>query len=157
MGAPIPQSIKIAVIEGWLQGLSRKSIAEKNKIGTGTISDIIQKARVNIPDIDLMRGLVVTLKKHDMDVDSFASLIRLKAILDRIGLPEEKLETLLEEINVHCFIEGISEKEFVSKVDEAFDLASELNTTIGGIASQISLKKMELIELDKEIAKNRKT
>lgn len=153
MGAPLPQSIKIAVIEGWLQGLSRKSIAEKNKIGAGTVSDIIQKTRINIPDIDLMRGLAVALKKHSMDVDSFASLVRLKTVLDRIGLPEEKLETLLEEINVHCFIEGKSEKEFVSRVDEVFEMASELNTTIWGIESQINQKKMEIIELDKKIEK----
>lgn len=150
MGAPLPQSIKIAVIEGWLQGFSRNSIAEKNKIGAGTVSDIIQKARINIPDLDLMRGLAVALKKNNFDVDCFASLIRLKTVLDRIGLPEEKLETLLEEINVHCFIEEKSEKEFVSKVDEVFELASELNTTIWGIDSQINQKKMELIELDKK-------
>ena len=132
MGAPVPQSIKIAVIEGWLQGLSRKSIAGINKIGTETVSDIIQKARINIPDLDLMRGLAVALKKHSIDVDSFASLVRLKTVLDRIGLPEEKLETLLEEINVHCFIDGTNEKEFISKVNEVFELASELNTSIGG-------------------------
>lgn len=153
MGAPLPQSIKIAVIEGWLKGFSRNSIAEKNKIGAGTVSDIIQKARINIPDIDLMRGVAVTLKKHSMDVDSFVSLVRLKTVLDRIGLPEEKLETLLEEINVHCFIEGKSEKEFVSQVDEVFEMASELDTTIWGIHSQINQKKMEIIELDKKIAK----
>ena len=153
MGAPLPQSIKIAVIEGWLKGFSRNSIAEKNKIGAGTVSDIIQKARINIPDIDLMRGVAVTLKKHSMDVDSFVSLVRLKTVLDRIGLPEEKLETLLEEINVHCFIEGKSEKEFVSQVDEVFEMASELNTTIWGINSQINQKKTEIIELDKKIAK----
>lgn len=153
MGAPLPQSIKIAVIEGWLKGFSRNSIAEKNKIGAGTVSDIIQKARINIPDIDLMRGVAVTLKKHSMDVDSFVSLVRLKTVLDRIGLPEEKLETLLEEINVHCFIEGKSEKEFVSQVDEVFEMASELDTTIWGINSQINQKKMEIIELDKKIAK----
>jgi transcriptional regulator with XRE-family HTH domain len=153
MGAPLPQSIKIAVIEGWLRGLSRNSIAEKYKIGAGTVSDIIQKARINIPDIDLMRGLAVALKKHRMDVDSFASLVRLKTVLDRIGFPEEKLETLLEEINVHCFVEGKSEKEFVSKVDELFEIAAELDTTIWGIDSQIKQKKMEIIELDKKIAK----
>lgn len=86
-------------------------------------------------------------------MDCFVSLVRLKTVLDRIGLPEEKLETLLEEINVHCFIDGTNEKEFVSKVDEVFELASELNTSIGGIDSQINQKKMELIELDKKIAK----
>ncbi len=152
MGVPTPQSIKIAVIEGWLQGISRNSIAEINKIGAGTVSDIIQKARINIPDIDLMRELVVALKKHNFDVDCFVSLVRLKTLLDRIGLPEEKLETLLEEINVHCYIEGTNEKEFVSKVDEVFEMASELGTSIWEIDSQINRKKTEIIELDKEIA-----
>ncbi len=155
MGAPLPQSIKIAVIEEWLKGFSRNSIAKKNKIGAGTVSDIIQKARINIPDIDLMREVAVTLKKHSMDVDSFASLVRLKTVLDRIGLPEEKLETLLEEINVHCFIDGTNEKEFVSKVDEVFDMAAELNTSIWGIVSQITQKKMEIAELDKKIAEKK--
>ncbi len=153
MGPPTPQSIKIAVIEGWLQGISRNKIAEINKIGNGTVSDIIQKARISIPDIDLMRGLAVALKKHSIDVDCFASLVRLKTVLDRIGLPEEKLETLLEEINAHCYIEGTNEKEFISKVDEVFELASELDTSIWGIDSQIKQKKMEIIELDKKIAK----
>ncbi len=72
--------------------------------------------------------------------------------MDRIGLPEEKLETLLEEINVHCFIEGTNEKDFLSKVDEVFEMASELNTSIWEIDSQINRKKMEVIELDKKIA-----
>jgi hypothetical protein len=152
MGAPTPPSIKIAVIQDWLQGVSRKSIAQRNKIGEATVSDIIQKARTNIPGLDLMRGLAVALKKHSMDVDSFACLFRLKAVLDRIGLPEEKLETLLEEINVHCYIEGTSEKDFISKIDEVFEMASELDTSIWGIDSQINQKKMEIIELDKKIA-----
>lgn len=156
MGTPTPPSIKIAVIQDWLQGVTRKSIAERNKIGEATVSDIIQKARTNIPDLDLMRGLAVALKKHSFDVDSFACLVRLKAVLDRIGLPEEKLETLLEEINVHCYIEGTSEKDFISKIDEVFELASELNTSIWGIDSRINQKKMEVMELDKEIAEKRK-
>jgi hypothetical protein len=38
-------------------------------------------------------------------------------------------------------------------VDEVFEMASELNTSIWGIDSQINQKKMEIIELDKKIAK----
>ena len=157
MGAPTPQSIKIAVIQDWLQGVKRKSIAERNKISEATVSDIIQKARTNIPDIDLMRGLAVALKKNSIGVDSFACLVRLKAVLDRIGLPEEKLETLLEEINVHCYIEGTTEKDFISKIDEVFELASELDTSIWEINSIINQKKIEIIELDKKIAKKRRS
>ncbi len=157
MGAPTPLSIKIAVLDGWLKGISRKSIAESNKIGEGTVSDIIQKARNEVQDIDLLRALAVTLRKNSIDVNEFASTIRLKKVLDRIGLPEEKLEKLLEEINVHCFREGYTEKDFVSKIDEVFDIAAELNTSMWGIQSQLNQKRMEIEELDKKIADKKKT
>jgi hypothetical protein len=156
MGAPTPFSIKLAVIQDWLEGVRRKAIAEKNKIGEATVSDIIKVARANTPDLDLMRGLAVALKKHSIGVDSFASLVRLRAVLGTIGLPEEKLETLLEEINIHCYRTGTTEKDFISKVDEVFEIAAELNTSIWKIDSQISQKKMEIIELDKKIAEKQK-
>ncbi len=152
MGAPTPYSIKIAVIEGWLQGNSRKSIAKRNKVGTGTVSSIIQQTRNNIPDMDLMRSLAVILKKDKLDVSYFATIVRIKKVLDKIGLPEEKLETLLEEINVHCYIEGTSEKDFISKIDEVFDMAAEFDTSIWDINSQISEKTRQIKDLDKKIA-----
>ncbi len=152
MGTPTPLSIKIAVIEEWLQGISRKSISERNKIGTGTVSAIIQQARNNIPDMDLMRSLALILKNNNFDVNDFALLVRLKKVLDRIELPEEKLETLLEEINVHCYIEGTSEKDFISKIDEVFDIAAEFDTSIWDINSQIRQRTRQIKDLDKKIA-----
>jgi hypothetical protein len=50
-----------------------------------------------------MRKFALTLKKENLDVNHFASAVRLKKVLDRIGLPEDKIELLLEEIKVHCF------------------------------------------------------
>ncbi len=52
MGATTPPSIKLVVIQDWLQGFSRKSIAQRNKIGDATVSDIILKTRTNTPDFD---------------------------------------------------------------------------------------------------------
>ncbi len=152
MGAPIPLSIKIAVLGEWLRGLTRKSIAQRNKISEGTVSNIIQKARDDDPDIFLMRELAVMLKKNYLDLNNFASTVRLKKVLERIALAEEKLETLLEEINIHCFREGTNERDFISKIDEVFDISAELNTSIWGINSQIEKKKLEIKKLDKETA-----
>jgi hypothetical protein len=50
-----------------------------------------------------MRKLALTLKKENLDVNHFASAVRLKKVLDRIGFPEDKSALLLEEIKVHCF------------------------------------------------------
>ena len=142
MVAKIPQSIKIKVLNEWLQGASRFQIARNNGIGAGTVTGILQQARNNdIPDIDLMRKLALMLKKEDLDVYHFSSAVRLKKVLDRIGLPEEKLESLIEEISVHSFQHEMDEKEFLSKMDEIFQSAINLDIPISDVLVKISQKK----------------
>ena len=81
------------------------------------------------------------LKKEGLDVNHFASAVRLKKVLDRIGLPEEKLELLLEEINVYCFKREMDEKELLSKLDEILQMAYELDIPISDVLKKISQKK----------------
>ena len=65
MVAKIPQSIKMKVLNEWLQGASRFQIARNNGIGAGTVTGILQQARNNdIPDFDLMRGACFNVKKR---------------------------------------------------------------------------------------------
>jgi hypothetical protein len=142
MGPKTPPSIKTKVISEWVQGTSRNKIARDNGIGTGTVTYIHQQARnSDIPDIDLMREIALMLKKEDLDVNHFASTVRLKKLLDRIELPEEKPELLLNEINIYCFKQEMDEKEFVSKVDEIFQTANDLNIPIPDVLEKISRKK----------------
>jgi hypothetical protein len=96
MGGRIPHSLKKTVIKEWLQGLSRDTISSNNAIGGGTVSRIIQEAKVNMPDIVLLREVAVKLKKENLDLNHFASSVRLKKILDSLGLMEEKVELLIE-------------------------------------------------------------
>jgi hypothetical protein len=58
--------------------------------------------------------------------------------LDRIGIPEEKLESLLEEINIYSFQQGIDEKEYLSKTIEILQMAYELNIPISDVLVKIS-------------------
>jgi hypothetical protein len=64
MGSKTPYSVKLKVIEGWIQGISRDKIALDNDIGSGTVTSIIQQFKTNIPDLDLMRELALKLKKR---------------------------------------------------------------------------------------------
>ena len=76
------------------------------------------------------------LKKEGLDVNHFASTVRLKKFLDRIELPEEELESLLEEINILCFKQGIDEKQFVARIDEIFQMVFELEIPIADVLVQ---------------------
>ncbi|MER5174912.1 MAG: hypothetical protein ABJB76_11265 [Candidatus Nitrosocosmicus sp.] len=45
-------------------------------------------------------------------------------------LTEEKMESFIEEINIHCFKNGKNKKEFSSKIDEVSDLANNIGIYI---------------------------
>jgi hypothetical protein len=138
MGPRTPPSIKIMVIREWLQGTSRNKIARDNGIGAGTVTDIHQQARnSDIPDIDLMRELALMSKKEDLDVKHFSSAVRLKKVLDRIGMPEEKLESLIEEISIHSFQQ---------EMDEIFQSAIDLDIPISDVLVKISQKKNQQVD-----------
>ena len=51
IGKKIPHTIKVRVLRGWLNGLSRDRIAVENKIRYGRVSGIIYQFRNRILDI----------------------------------------------------------------------------------------------------------
>ena len=152
MGAITPYSIKVKVIKEWIQGLSRDKIGQNNGIGAGTVTSIIQQARDNVADIDLMRALAIKIKKEKFEINDFASTVRLKKVMDELELPEEKVESLLEVINIHCFRRAINNKEFISKIEEISNLSKSLDISIFNIPAFINQKTKQLTELDKEKA-----
>ena len=88
-----------------------------------------------------MRELALTLKKKGLDVNHFSSSVRLKKVLDRIGFPEEKLESLLEEIHIYSFQLGIDENEFLSKTDGILQTAYESNIPISDVLKKLAKRQ----------------
>ncbi len=150
MGIQTPYSVKLKVIEGWVQGISRDKIALDNDIGAGTVTGIIQQSKTNIPDLDLMRELALKLKKENLDLNYFTSAVRLKKVLDGLDISEENVESFLEEINIHCFKKNIDKKEFILKIDEVWKIANNLDVSIFNIPSHIQKLTKDLAELEKE-------
>ena len=57
-------------------------------------------------------------------------------------MPEKKLESPLEEINVYCLRMGIDEKQFLSKTDEIPQMEYESNIPISDVLVKVSQKTM---------------
>jgi hypothetical protein len=153
MGIQTPQSIKVKVIKEWIQGISRDKIALDNDIGAGTVTSIIQQAKSNYPhyDIDLMRELALKIKKENLDLNYFASSFRIKKVLDRLEISEENVELFLEEINIHCFKQKLNKKEFISRMDEVWKIAKNLDVSIYNIPTYIKKLTKELADLEREV------
>lgn len=151
MGGKIPTIIKRNVLRGWLLGYSRDSIAKNNNIGKGTVTGIIKEAKNEIPDIDLLREVAALLKKSNLNISNFASSIRLKNILDELKITEDEAISLLEEIKIHCFKANVSEKEFISKIDEISIIAKNFKVSIFDIPHVLSQKRKDIDSLNGEL------
>jgi hypothetical protein len=153
MGIKTPHAIKVKVIREWIKGISRDKIALNNGIGAGTVTIIIQQAKNNFPhyDMDLMREVALKIKKENLDLNYFASSIRLKKVLDGLEMTEENVESFLEEINIHCFKKNIHKKEFISKIDEVLKIANSLDLSVYNIPSYIKNLTKYLSDLEKKV------
>jgi transcriptional regulator with XRE-family HTH domain len=144
MKALVPKSIKQRVIKQWLLGMSRDQIAKDNEIGAGTVTAIIKDAKQEIPDIDLLREVALVLKKYDLDLSVFASSIRLQKRLDEMGLNEDQIESLIENINIHCFKHGLTGEEFLNIVNKIVSLSQKLGIPVEQLPHYITQGKLEL-------------
>jgi hypothetical protein len=157
MGGKIPSTIRRQVITQWLYGFSRDQIAKGNQIGAGTVSEIIKQCKQKeYPDgiyseFDLIRELAVVLKREGVDVKSFASSIMLQRKLDEKGLSEEQIESIIENMDVHCFRRGVKPEEFVNTINKISLLSDNLGIPIDEISQYISQEQERLKEIRQEI------
>ena len=144
MKLKVPKSIKQRVNKQWLLGMSRDEIAKDNDIGAGTVTAIIKDAKQEIPDIDLLREVALVLKKYDLDLSVFAHSIRLKNKLDEMGLNEDQVETLIENINIYCFKRGLTGEEFLNIVNNVCALLDNLEMPLDELPNHIMQQELEL-------------
>ncbi len=107
--------------------------------------------KLDIPDIDTLRYVAVMISKQGFDLAGLVSTVRLKKILERLELPEEKVEALLEDIFVYCFKSNIEELEFTSKINETLQISKDLSIPILSIPQFIKEKRKEMNNLDIQI------
>ena len=151
MEGKVLKSIKERVIKQWLQGTSRDQIAKDNDIGAGTVSSIIKEAKQKvIPDIDLLREVTIVLKKEELDLPVHACSIRIKKKMDEMGINEDHTESLIENIDIHCFKRGLTADEYFNNVDKVCTLSENLEMPVDELPSYIIRQQLELEKVEKE-------
>jgi hypothetical protein len=162
MGGNIPFTIRRHVIKQWLNGDSRDQIAKDNDIGAGTVSAIIkqckQKQRLEQgysdgedSQFELIRELAIMLKRKNLDVDSFASSVRLHKKLEDRDLNEEQVESLIEDMDVHCFKRGMNAEEFINTIHNVSGLSRNLEIPVEKLVDHLRQQEKKVDELREEI------
>lgn len=165
MRAKIPEPVRRNVISEWLHGLSRDQVAKNNDIGAGTVSAIIKEAMQEDPEFDLQRQVALGLKKeNNLDIKSFASLIRIRnKLIKEMGLNndenskvelqeiEHKIELLIVNLAVFCFKRGFSIDEFIDVIENMSSLEHKTKIPIDQLPNQLLQKQRHLESIEKEI------
>jgi transcriptional regulator with XRE-family HTH domain len=151
MGGNIPVKTKQKVLKFWLSGVSRKKIAEKVGIGEGTVTSIVQEAKVNIPDVDLLHEVATKITRNNWDINIFSSAIRHRKILYEKGITDDQIDSLIENVDEHCFKKQIRVEHFVKLVQEVAETLLKYDCSINELPELTAEKQVELIELQEKI------
>ncbi len=150
MGQKIPKLIKI--LREWLRGVSRDAIAINNQIGYGSVSKIIKAIKdKEIPDIDLLREIALTLKRQNLDVVDFASSMRLRNILNSLDLSEERVERFLEHLSIFFYkSDDRNVEKFLIQLELVHKIAINLDVSIFDMPEKIKKLEAEVTNLEHE-------
>jgi chromosome segregation ATPase len=139
MGGKIPRNIKEKVIRQWLDGLTRESIAKENDIGAGTVTGIIQEARIKeeYQDIDLLRQVSLKSKEEGLELPELGFAIRLKRIRQENGINEDQIESIIQDFATYCLRHDASYDTVIKSGREALYLEEKYRVPIERIPEYI--------------------
>ena len=78
--------------------------------------------------------------KKELDLDVFASSIRIKNKLVEMGLNEDQVESFIENIIIYCFKHGLIGEEFLNIVNKVCSLSDKPGTPVDQLPNHISYK-----------------
>ena len=152
MGGRIPEQIKGEVMRKWLLGAKQDKIAGDLDIGKGTVSEIINRYSLKDSEVGLIRLVALAIKDLQTDVLTFSQAMRLKNILDELGLKEEKIESLINVADVHCFKHGLEIEKFFEIVEDVTSYSNKIGIPLEELPAHITEQIKSMEELRSEIA-----
>jgi uncharacterized protein YoxC len=152
MGGRIPEQIRRDVIRKWLLGVKRDGIAKETNIGKGTVSEIISQYSSKDSEVDLIRQVALAIRDLQTNVFAFSQALRLKNILNEVGLKEEeKIESLVTIAEIHCFKRGLDLQEFFDIVEKVASYSNGLGIPTEDLPGHIEEEKETLEKLNSQI------
>ena len=94
--------------------------------------------------------------RKGIDLNLFASSIRLNRFTERLGIDEEQLESFLVNVQEHCFKKNKETNDFIKSVNDACRISNRMQVSIEELPQKLQQMVNELNLLEKDIKqKNR--
>jgi hypothetical protein len=146
---------KLAVIDNWLRAESRKDIAIKHNLGSGTVYNIVEEWSNGIGAqlADILRELAIKLKRNGLTVSDCYNGLRMLMMLKKYGIQDdesqEKVPYFLNEIYTRCREVGLTPQQVFDYIGDILKFSSEI--PISEIPKFLKKRIEEKEELESEV------
>jgi hypothetical protein len=151
MPAKIPESLKSAVIQQWLQGVERDKIALEFGISAGAVTNIVNEWRqvIDFPVADELRELAVNLRKIGITPGECAIGCRVSRLMNKLGIGNDQFQSFLSDIYKRSVELGLTPQSITSYLRDLLEFSNTL--VLSQIPAYLEQKKQEKDQLEKKI------
>ena len=152
MPTKIPETINSIVIQQWLQGVHRDTIAADNGISAGVATMIVNEWRtaVGFAKADELRELGTMLRRVGITPSQCALGFRVGMIMNRLGVKEDDFEPFILDVYNRCKDYGLSPEEVAERLKEMIEFTKANAIPLSQISGQIKQKAEEKNRLEGE-------
>lgn len=128
MPAPIPETIKSKVIEQWLLGQSRDSIAKANNISTGAVSNIAKEyeERLGRDVLNGLREIGILLKREGLTPAHCAIGFRIMKMYTDQRVDAQTAEHFISDLYKECTSRGITPTLIVTHTEDLTKISENM-------------------------------
>ena len=151
MPTRLPENIKSAVIQQWLQGNARDLIAVDTGLSAGAVTNIINQWRqgLSYPLADDLRELAVTFKKIGITATQSAVGFRLATLMTKLGVNEKEFEYFVSQIYNNSKKLDLQPDKISYYLDELLKFSKDIS--FSQIPDYIKQKTNDKSKLEKDI------
>jgi hypothetical protein len=149
--AKLPENVKSAVIQQWLQGKTRDFIAYDTGLSAGAVTNIINEWRraLSYPIADELRDLATTFKKIGITATQCALGFRLAMIMTSLGVDEREFESFISQIYNNCKKIDLRPDKIVYYIEQLLKFSKDM--PLSEIPDYIRQKTNDKSKLEKDI------
>jgi hypothetical protein len=157
MPIEVGNDVKSGVVYEWLRGRSRDNIAGLYNISTGGVTNIINEWRNNIGayKAEDLRELSISLKKANITPIQCSIGFRVAKIMQKLGITEEQFQSFMSDVYDRCQKLELGPDQIEKYLIETINISKIVFPS--QIPNYISMKKIELGELEKQIENKQET
>src|SRR5690242_1220317 len=154
MPARLPNISKSIVIQQWLQGIPRDTIANNNGLSAGAVTNTVNEWRqqLGFSLVDELRELAITLKKIGITPAQCAVGCRVAMIMLNLGVKEDSFEEFISGVYNRCKDLALSPEDIASHLEDLLEF-SKTSVPLLQISDYIKQKTDEKRKLEEEIEK----